>query len=190
MWPGGQASLVGWLSLVSEKSSSLKRRKEGLRVASGQVWASWFIVILLWGVTCALNIGGTCAIDAKKGFGRRRTRLVSCFQEVSKKKFEKMDFWFQVCAHLIEKVVFEWLLYPTTALYSRRPMLEVLQYASARSRLQGLHCGSPVLGQRKQSSGIREFGEKVQNVAKLCKNLKKKCNKSATYVPLVIVQYE
>ncbi|MHC4158153.1 MAG: hypothetical protein ACYSSO_03650 [Planctomycetota bacterium] len=28
---------------------------------------------------------------------------VSCFQEGSKKNFEKMDFWFQVYAHLIEK---------------------------------------------------------------------------------------
>jgi len=55
------------------------------------------------GLTRPLNIGGTCAFDAKKGFGRRRTRLVSCFQQASKKKFGFWDFWFWVCAHLIEK---------------------------------------------------------------------------------------
>ncbi len=32
--------------------------------------------------------------------------------------------------------------------------------------------------------------KKLQKVAKFCKNLKKKCNKSATYVPLVVVLYE
>jgi len=51
------------------------------------------------------NIGGGCAFDAKKGFRHRRTRLVSRFWQVSKKNFEKMDFWFWVYAHLIEKLL-------------------------------------------------------------------------------------
>jgi hypothetical protein len=48
-------------------------------------------------------IGRTCAFDAKKGFRRRRTKHVSCFQKGSKKNFGFLDFCFQVCAHLIEK---------------------------------------------------------------------------------------
>jgi hypothetical protein len=48
--------------------------------------------------------GRACAFDAKKGLRHRRKMHVSRFQEGSKKNFEKMDFWFQVYARMIEKL--------------------------------------------------------------------------------------
>ena len=50
----------------------------------------------------APNIGGGCAFDAKKGLSLGLPMFVSRFQQASKKNFGFWDFWFQVCAHLIE----------------------------------------------------------------------------------------
>ncbi len=58
----------------------------------------------VWADPPPSNIGGGCAFGAKKGFCRRRTRLVSCFQQASKKSFEISGFCSQVYARLIEKL--------------------------------------------------------------------------------------
>ena len=68
-------------------------------------FAFWRVTFARWqtrGGTHPSNIGGGCAFDAKKGLDSGLLRLVTRFQQGSKKKFEKMDFWFQVYAHLIE----------------------------------------------------------------------------------------
>jgi len=51
---------------------------------------------------CPLNIGGGCAFDAKKVLDLGLPMLVSRFQQGSKKKFEKMDFWLKPPAHLVD----------------------------------------------------------------------------------------
>jgi len=48
-------------------------------------------------------IGGTCAFDAKNRVFFGWLKFVNAYVKRGKKKFDFWDFWFQVCAHLIEK---------------------------------------------------------------------------------------